>query len=155
MTAPRDRARRPNIRKALWDALDAAAESMDVETGALVNAVLDGANRTGQLERLARVSLANERIRRRRREHLREWVSDRDTPLPGAADQRSTIWRSGPYRMTRYGQGTAGFWLLEGPGVTHGIRLPAARRDAGREADAILQWLDPNSTTGVPGDVGP
>lgn len=121
------------------------AEGLDLATNHLIDAVLRGAVRTGQVERLASLALANREVRRRLRVAVRKWKSNAEVrPGPGKIPPASD-WSSGPWLLRKDpGPTNRSDWRLFGPGLPPegwptGER---ARPEAVRAADARIAVIE-------------
>jgi hypothetical protein len=152
--------RRLNIHHATADLYEHHAEAMDLATTTLVDAVLRGAIRTGQVQRLAALVLADQDVRRRARPAARPWEPTGPTTSAVAAPTQAppAEWASGPWRLRRdrptRGGDRAGQWWLHGPGLPeegwptgHG-----KRSEAQRAADARIATLEAQAPIRVDGE---
>lgn len=129
--------RRVDLRQSTFDAVTVRAEAMDLPTTNLIDAVLRGAIRTGQVDRLAQLALADQQVRRRQRTVVREWTLD--PSLAGMSEGMAGVWTSGDWFLVRHGTDRAGSWFLYGPWAVAGVDLQQRRRPAAcREADARI-----------------
>lgn len=146
---------RPVLPLDIIDGLDAQAEAADIDLGVLAAAVLVGALRLGQVDRLLAAGLDRIPHKRRARRPL-PWVRDDAGGNPavlGAGPQEAGTWRYphplGDWTMVRLGDHTTARspgpddgWWLEGPGLGDALNVGLRRDDATQAADGIIRaWL--------------
>jgi hypothetical protein len=133
----------PNIRAAL----EAGAESLDLNTGTYLAAILTGVLRTGNAERFALVGLDHVPHKRRARKSLpweREGEGPDDTFTVGGTQPEAACWRYQDWTLVRLGHpsgrpGPDDGWYLEGPGLHDAVKVGNRRQDAIDEADVIIR----------------
>jgi hypothetical protein len=136
-----------------WAVLSAAADALDLPTSTLVRAVVEGAVRTAQVDRLAAIALADEAPQRRPRRIRSPWVrADEDdgrrvgtglAPIPPVRWRTEGGWIT--WRRGRSGngqvQGIDG-WFLSGPGIAEPEWMGFNRTDALSRANDRIAALE-------------
>jgi hypothetical protein len=128
------------------DAITSGAEALDIEDGIFLAALISGAVKLGQADRLVLAALDDIPHKRRARKPL-PWAPDAPT-VRGAAgvNPEAATWRYGDWTLVRLGnparsnnpEPDAG-WYLEGPGVPDAVNVGLRRKVAQDEADNIIR----------------
>lgn len=154
----RTRTHRMDLDPGLFADYTHAAEAMDLPTTTLVEAVLRGVFRTGQVERLANLILADAEVRRRPRVGVRKWTArggENAALTPGHTPP--AVWSSGPWELHRdrptSGANRSGQWWLHGPGLPEPWPTGQGKRaEAVRAADERIAILEAQAPVTVNGD---
>jgi hypothetical protein len=146
MTTPRSKDRRKidaYVPPEIHEALDSAADVLDVDLSVFLSAMAVGAVRKGHHVRFAMAAI-DEIPHKRRARKRRQWMSESGTDVSLGGGAEASAWSAGDWTLVRLGHGNkyrkeGEGWFLEGPGVEDATHVGWTTGEAMENAEPIIR----------------